>query len=197
MPSIKSFVDLVREKRHSGMTVVEVGVWQGETALAWLPIVREEGGKGILIDHFKGNLTAPSEPAFWDPAGAEVRCNLLAQRLYVAGYEGVAEIWQMNSRQGALELADGSCDIIFIDADHRYSQVKADLASYLPKVRPGGILCGHDAHDPSSADLLPPESLEVDYWHGRHCGVDRALWETFGTDGVELLGENVWARRIY
>jgi predicted O-methyltransferase YrrM len=40
--------------------------------------------------------------------------------------------------------ADESLDAVFIDADHRYESVKKDIISWMPKVKKGGILAGHD-----------------------------------------------------
>lgn len=39
---------------------------------------------------------------------------------------------------------DQSLDIVFIDADHSYSSVKKDIQNWLPKIKPGGIISGHD-----------------------------------------------------
>jgi hypothetical protein len=36
------------------------------------------------------------------------------------------------------------CDFIFIDANHAEAHVYLDVTNYYPKVKPGGILCGHD-----------------------------------------------------
>jgi cephalosporin hydroxylase len=39
---------------------------------------------------------------------------------------------------------DGNLDFVFIDAMHTYDAVKEDIAAWLPKVRVGGVLAGHD-----------------------------------------------------
>ena len=41
-------------------------------------------------------------------------------------------------------IPDESLDWVYIDADHRYESIKADYTAWYPKVRPGGIICGHD-----------------------------------------------------
>jgi predicted O-methyltransferase YrrM len=44
----------------------------------------------------------------------------------------------------ASQFEDNFFDYIYIDADHSYEGVKKDLNAYWPKVKPGGILGGHD-----------------------------------------------------
>ena len=48
----------------------------------------------------------------------------------------------------AEEFGEGQLDFVFIDADHTYEGVLADLTAWYPKVRPGGLICGHDIDNP-------------------------------------------------
>jgi predicted O-methyltransferase YrrM len=48
------------------------------------------------------------------------------------------------SWEQAAAFEDASLDYVMIDADHAYEAVAKDIAAWLPKIRPGGILAGHD-----------------------------------------------------
>lgn len=48
------------------------------------------------------------------------------------------------SVEAAKRFADGYFDLVFIDGAHDVASVSADNAAWWPKVRPGGILAGHD-----------------------------------------------------
>ena len=63
-------------------------------------------------------------------------------------------------------------DIVWIDADHSYESVARDIDLYRNKVKPGGIICGHDYDWPE---------------------VHRAVHERF--DNVESHADDVWLVR--
>lgn len=87
-------------------------------------------------------------------------------------FGGRAHILRATSREAAASFADGSLDFAFIDARHDYEAVKEDISLWYPKIRDGGILCGHDW----SLDYGPP-----------HYGVKKAVMEYVKACGCELL----------
>jgi len=54
------------------------------------------------------------------------------------------EIIRKTSFDAAAEFDSGSLDFVYIDGQHHYEAVKEDIEVWLPKLKPGGILCGHD-----------------------------------------------------
>lgn len=48
------------------------------------------------------------------------------------------------SLDAAKKLIDGHYDFIFLDGDHRYETVKAELEAFEPKIKKGGYIGGHD-----------------------------------------------------
>ena len=70
----------------------------------------------------------------------------------------------------AKQVKDKSLDFVFIDADHRYPAVIKDLAAWVPKLKPGGVLCGHDIHLPGVKKALDKKLIEY-----KDTGVDH-VW---------------------
>jgi predicted O-methyltransferase YrrM len=62
-----------------------------------------------------------------------------------AQYPGRIRLLKMKTSEAANHVEDGSQDFVFIDADHLTDAVCEDIEYWQPKVRPGGVLCGHDA----------------------------------------------------
>lgn len=68
---------------------------------------------------------------------AELRANL--ERFQVS-----ATVLREDSAVAAARFADGSLDLVFIDADHQYDAVMRDLEAWWPKIAPTGRIAGHD-----------------------------------------------------
>lgn len=51
------------------------------------------------------------------------------------------------SVKAAARFANSSVDFVWIDADHSYDGVRKDIFAWLPKIKPGGLIAGHDYYD--------------------------------------------------
>ena len=72
----------------------------------------------------------------WDNLYAAA-CKLTVKHL-------VLKTMRLTSLEAAKLFPDGSLCCVYIDADHTFDSVTEDIKAWLPKVRSGGVLCGHD-----------------------------------------------------
>lgn len=65
----------------------------------------------------------------------------------VSEFSERAKIIRDFSAKAAESFADESLDLVYIDADHSYSGCYSDIQTWFPKVKLGGLICGHDYLD--------------------------------------------------
>jgi len=53
-------------------------------------------------------------------------------------------IHRQDTLEVAKEFSDKSLDFVYVDADHTYLGCKCDILAWYPKIKKGGIICGHD-----------------------------------------------------
>lgn len=75
---------------------------------------------------------------------AEQDANLDATRHTLHPFGSKVAFLRMTSLEAAASMLDESVDIVYIDGMHLYYDVLRDLCAWYPKVRPGGMLAGHD-----------------------------------------------------
>jgi predicted O-methyltransferase YrrM len=135
--------------------LVEVGVDAGQSAaFLGVELFERAPARLDLVDVFGGG------------AGVEVvRRNLepLIATDRVALHFHTALSWDAASL-----FRDGSLDAVFLDADHSYESVCKDVAAWLPKVKAGGVLAGHD-YTPEIPDVIRAVTEAfpiVEVWRG-------------------------------
>ena len=67
-----------------------------------------------------------------------------------------AKFVRIKSKEAIVLVSDGSLDLVFIDAEHTYKSTKEDILLWFPKVKKGGILCGHDYDE-----IIYPEVIKA------------------------------------
>ncbi len=125
----KRAVMLARDGAH----FVEVGGYCGKSSIYLARLVRASG-KRIKIDV----VDCYGDPAF----GATPNTfRHFVEELRVAD---LINLRVMTDLEAAATYPDGSLDFVWLDADHTYEGTKAAILAYLPKLRRGGVLGGHD-----------------------------------------------------
>jgi hypothetical protein len=134
------FAWMLRDLGCTG-TAVEVGVAEGKFAKDFLAVWP---GKYVMVDrwcHIEGYddvMNGPDEEH-------EIRYR---QAMDVAApHKDRVAVLRMDSAEAAATFADGSLDFVYLDGDHSFQGVMRDLAAWVPKVRPGGVIAGHDYYD--------------------------------------------------
>ena len=71
-------------------------------------------------------------------------------------------VWiQKKSKEASVDIGT-NVDYVYIDGDHRYLTVREDIELYFPLIREGGILAGHDYHQPFLPDFFKGLTTAVD-----------------------------------
>lgn len=138
----KSILDRLTDRLHP--LGAEVGVFAGELSQR---LLRREDLSLYMVDSW----TAEHDPQYAASGDFHAGLSQLQQDRYynlareMVGFAGPrAKIVRADSQSAAASIADGSLDFVFIDARHDYEGCKADIAVWSPKVKPGGLISGHD-----------------------------------------------------
>jgi predicted O-methyltransferase YrrM len=126
--------DLVRKVEDVPGRIVEVGSWEGRSTLA---IAGATSRPIHAVDTWQG-------AASHDYQLEQVKTrDILAQwTANLAGHPHV-EPYRMDWRD-YVQAERGPVALVFIDADHTYPDVCAQIDAFRPLMSPGGIICGDD-----------------------------------------------------
>ena len=128
---------------NSSEKYVEIGVWKGKSVCyAAVAIINSE--KNITIDSVDTWKGSPGEPVLM---GDKSVIDGTLYDEFIANIEPVKHIVtpvRMPSVEAAKQYADKSLFFVFIDGSHLYEAVKEDILAWLPKVKSGGFIGGHD-----------------------------------------------------
>lgn len=130
--------------QHQPTVCVELGTWQGASAI---PVARAIGRwRGMLtcVDTWGGAVDG-------DPTNLQPWMLLSCVRnMKQAGVSGNIRLIPSTTTEAARWWTE-PLDYLYIDADHSYEGVLADLWAWLPHVKPGGLILGDDY----GSDLYP------------------------------------------
>src|SRR3990167_850063 len=84
-----------------------------------------------------------------------------SERMFIERTKDVPNIIKIrkSSVEAAKDFTDGSLDAVYIDAAHDEDSVREDIKTWRPKIKPGGILSGHDYVLPFIEGILKEEGF--------------------------------------
>lgn len=127
-----------------GLTIVEVGCYAGESTA----VLAEKAKLLVCVDPWDPELFKSRPPGVtMDDVKLAFKVRMYPWRAILEARGGGLNIFSAKSIDVAERHFDQSIDLVYIDADHFYASVVADIRAWLPKVKPGGWIGGHDYND--------------------------------------------------
>ena len=187
---------------NSSCRVLEIGSWlgAGSTRVIIEKLTSLRNSRLYCVDTWKGS---PNVPAHQTIVAEYNVFETFMHNIRQVGGNDIACPLVMDSQRAAEIIADGCFDLIFIDGDHSYASTRDDIRNWYPKVKRGGILCGHDCECRPRGPLRDRIvcSREVDYISGEgtpfsviHPGVVLAVEEAFA-DSAHLWADKTLIRK--
>jgi hypothetical protein len=120
---------------------VELGLWKGRSFFT-VAMGLAPGCKLVGVDSFTPCTTALP----FVPTRDWVFDHFQAVRAAVRGLREdlMIEVLRLDTAAAGGRFADGFADAVYFDADHSREGLAHDLTAWAPKLKEGGLLCGHD-----------------------------------------------------
>jgi hypothetical protein len=96
---------------------------------------------------------------------------------------GIVELIRETNAQAARLIPDESLDYVYIDGDHSFDMVRSDIKTYLPKIKPNGLIIGDD--------------YSLNGWWG--AGVVKAFAQCLHEDNLKIefvIGDQICCRKV-
>jgi hypothetical protein len=137
-------IDMINTILLDGMVGCELGVFAGEFAEA---LLARNPKQLFLVDAWQGD--SEHDTLFSGDQDGNNGISLPAFYLYASvmnkfGTKPNVQILKGWTYECIPKLKDHSLDYVYIDADHTYEGMKRDLELIWPKVKPYGLIMGHD-----------------------------------------------------
>jgi predicted O-methyltransferase YrrM len=125
---------------------IEVGTFYGEYAET---ILRSWNGETLYcIDPWERQ--AEYNEAINEADWGEVYKAAFYRAIQFDGRMELMRGYSVNEVEG---FTDNYNDFVYIDAKHDYESIKEDLRLWWPKVKPGGVFCGHDFYQDAKSQV--------------------------------------------
>jgi hypothetical protein len=191
----ESIAFLLDRVEKQNMQIFEIGTRKGSSATLLAMYAKKNEGRCYTADNYCTYDDGSSQDMLFYRDQFYKHINKLKLNPWI-------EQWYMSSEEASKKVNDNTFDMVFIDGSHLYNNVIKDLDCWYPKVKSGGILCGHDCE----LLLLTPflqktfksnSGIDSRYMHWEnkdmlffHFGVIMAVSEKF--PNAQIIGDRIW-----
>lgn len=184
--------NIIESIDKEGIIGIELGSFTGSSSIFIGKAVQSKNGKLFCVDRWS---TYKDEDSSLNPMYTNNNIlQIFRDNIELAGLTSNVFPIVGDSKLVHSLIANESLDFVFIDCDHKYSGIKQDLYNWFPKIKSGGILCGHD-YEYDRIKRFDKEHInkycEEDYVGDIHCGVVKAIDELF-EDNISFGGSSGW-----
>lgn len=123
-----------------GIKIADVGCWTGLSSLLLAQIAKAHNGRVYSVDWFRGS---PATNLEFAGTAFDIK-SIYKHNISQFEFADIIELREGPTSEVWSTFDPASLDVVFLDADHRYANVKQDIANWITRVKPGGVLCGHD-----------------------------------------------------
>lgn len=189
--------DFALDRSPSGSKFLEIGGWFGRSSCYLAERIKASGKEIQLYTIDVWNHPGHEWMGHRETIARRGGSMLSAFRSYMqeAGVSHIVTPIQGNSHQQHENYAEDTFDFIYIDGDHTFDGVKLDITLWWPKLKPGGIMAGHDYYE---FGQYMDAGRAVDYCFNLQKGeahvrngswlIEKTLDGSFGRTGVRAMG---------
>ena len=167
----------IDEFKHP-VVIAELGVWDG--LLSGRLLQANKIAMYHLVDPWKAGV----EGSCWRESGSKLskyNQNKLDRAyktamLRIRNFRDIVQVHRMESLEAVKLFPDNHFDLVFIDANH--IDCDRDIKAWLPKVKDGGYLCGHDFDEPRFPKIR--EAVELNFGSDYTIGGDYTWFHKVG-----------------
>lgn len=166
----ESIYNRIIENAGNGFIFVEVGVWLGRS-IAVAALAAKHSKKDIKIyavDTWNGSDEQVHQNYINRIGGSDALYSEFMSNMKAVGVDDIIIPVRCDSIKAAEKFEDNSIDFCFIDASHEYLDVLADVKAWLPKIKQGGVIAGHDYPWPpvkqAVNELFPNHRVDGSSW---------------------------------
>lgn len=129
---------------------VEVGCWFGRSGTYLLEKIAEDKKNIVVdfVDSWYGDLEVPYQQNVLEKNGEDFVYNSFVSNVNMVAPDYKGSIHRGDSTLSAALYENDSLDFVYLDANHSYEMVVSDIQAWLPKLKEGGVLGGHDYEQP-------------------------------------------------